>query len=300
MLDTIIIGAGTAGMTAGIYLARRGKKALILENNSYGGQIINSPHIANYPGIKDVSGYNFATDLYEQATALGAEIRFGEVTGIKPDGSTKTVITDDGELECKSIIIASGASNRKLGLDKEDELIGRGVSYCATCDGAFFRGKSVAVVGGGNTALDDAVFLSEICETVYLIHRRDEFRGDSATVEKLKSKNNVQLVLNSVPTELMADSDGLLSGIKIMNKLSGEADTLSISGLFVAIGQVPNTAFLKGCGIKLDDYGYITAGEDCRTNIDGVFAAGDCRTKDLRQLTTAAADGSVAATNVAT
>lgn len=298
MLDAIIIGAGTAGMTAGIYLARRGMSAIIFENNAYGGQIINSPHIANYPGIKDVSGFDFATGLFEQVTELGGSIEFADVTEIKTDGGKKTVITSDGEYECRNIIIASGASNRKIGLENEDELIGRGVSYCATCDGAFFKDKDVAVVGGGNTALDDARFLSEICKTVYLIHRRDTFRGDSTTAELLKNTKNVKFVLNSVPSELITDDEGMLSGVKILNKLSGESEILSISGLFAAVGQVPNTAFLKGSGVNLDEYGYIIAGEDCRTNIDGIYAAGDCRTKALRQLTTAAADGSVSATNI--
>lgn len=298
MLDAIIIGAGTAGMTAGIYLARRGMSAIIFENNAYGGQIINSPHIANYPGIKDVSGFDFATGLFEQVTELGGSIEFADVTEIKTDGGKKTVVTSDGEYECRNIIIASGASNRKIGLNNEDELIGRGVSYCATCDGAFFKDKDVAIVGGGNTALDDARFLSEICKTVYLIHRRDTFRGDSTTAELLKNTKNVKFVLNSVPSELITDDDGMLSGVKILNKLSGESEILSISGLFAAVGQVPNTAFLKESGVKLDEYGYIIAGEDCRTNVDGIYAAGDCRTKALRQLTTAAADGSVAATNI--
>lgn len=294
MLDAVIIGAGTAGMTAGIYLARRGKSAVIFENNAYGGQIINSLEIANYPGIKNVSGFDFSTELYEQVTALGGKVEFANVEKIQPYGSIKTVITSGGEYKCKSIIIACGASNRKLGLANEDELIGRGVSYCATCDGAFYRGMDAAVVGGGNTALDDAIFLADICKRVYLIHRRDEFRGDINTVEQLKTKENVEFVLSSEPTELICGDDGNLSGVKVHDKISGQNKILNISGLFVAVGQVPNTAFLAKSGINLDPYGYIIASEDCRTNIDGVYAAGDCRTKTLRQLTTAAADGSVA------
>lgn len=293
MLDAVIIGAGTAGMTAGIYLARRGKSAVILENNAYGGQIINSLEVANYPGIKNVSGFDFATELYEQVTALGGEIVFANVEKIEPNGSIKTVITTDGEYKCKSIIIASGASNRKLGLANEDELTGRGVSYCATCDGAFYRGMDVAVVGGGNTALDDANFLADICGRVYLIHRRDEFRGDSNTVQQLKTKDNVEFVLSSEPTELICGDDGNLSGVKVLDKSANQSKILNINGLFVAVGQIPNTAFLAESGINLDSYGYIVASEDCRTNMDGIYAAGDCRTKALRQLTTAAADGSV-------
>lgn len=296
MFDAVIIGAGTAGMTAGIYLARRGKSAVILENNTYGGQIVNSRKIENYPGLKNISGFDFSTELYEQVTALGGQIEFANVTGIKNDADCKTVVTPDKEYKCKNIIIASGASNRKLGLNNEDELIGRGVSYCATCDGAFFKDKSVAVVGGGNTALDDAKFLSEICSEVFLIHRRDEFRGDSGTVQELSETANVKFVMNSVPVRLIADDNNKLTGVSVEDKISGLVTELNISGLFIAVGQVPNTAFLKDSEIKLDEYGYVIAGEDCRTNIDGIYAVGDCRTKALRQLTTAAADGSVAAT----
>ena len=296
MFDAVIIGAGTAGMTAGIYLARRGKSAVILENNTYGGQIVNSREIENYPGLKNISGFDFATELYEQVTALGGQIEFANVTGIKNDADCKTVVTPDKEYKCKNIIIASGASNRKLGLNNEDELIGRGVSYCATCDGAFFKDKLVAVVGGGNTALDDAKFLSEICSEVVLIHRRDEFRGDSGTVQELSETANVKFVMNSVPVRLIADDNNKLTGVSVEDKISGLVTELNISGLFIAVGQVPNTAFLKDSEVKLDEYGYVIAGEDCRTNIDGIYAVGDCRTKALRQLTTAAADGSVAAT----
>lgn len=296
MFDAVIIGAGTAGMTAGIYLARRGKSAVILENNTYGGQIVNSRKIENYPGLKNISGFDFSTELYEQVTALGGQIEFANVTGIKNDADCKTVVTPDKEYKCKNIIIASGASNRKLGLNNEDELIGRGVSYCATCDGAFFKDKLVAVVGGGNTALDDAKFLSEICSEVVLIHRRDEFRGDSGTVQELSETANVKFVMNSVPVRLIADDNNKLTGVSVEDKISGLVTELNISGLFIAVGQVPNTAFLKDSEVKLDEYGYVIAGEDCRTNIDGIYAVGDCRTKALRQLTTAAADGSVAAT----
>ncbi len=301
MYDAVIIGAGTAGMTAAIYLARRGKSAVVLENNSYGGQIVNSREIENYPGLKSVSGFDFSTKLYEQVTELGGSIEFANVTGIKPELSFdgyKSVLTADKEYKCKNIIIASGASNRKLGLKNEDNLIGRGVSYCATCDGSFFRGMAVAVVGGGNTALDDAKFLSEICSEVFVIHRRDTFRGDAGTVRELNDIENVKFVMNSVPVKLTADENSKLIGVLVEDKNSGVITELSVNGLFVAVGQIPNTAFLKDSGIELDKYGYIKAGEDCRTNIKGVFAIGDCRTKALRQLTTAAADGSVAASSL--
>lgn len=293
MNDIIIIGAGTAGLSAAIYARRAGKKALILEALSYGGQIINTPEVENYPGIKNISGFDFATGLYEQAADLGAEIEYVRVTGIESnaDGS-KTVHTTDGDRECKAVIIATGAKNRPLGIDREEELTGSGVSYCATCDGAFYKKKSVAVNGGGNTAIEDAGFLSNFCSKVYVIHRRDEFRADVHEVEKLKAKENVEFILDSEVTALLGDDE--LTGIEVTNKKTGEKKELEISGLFIAIGQMPdNTAFASV--IDLDEKGYIIGKEDCLTNTPGVFTAGDCRTKAVRQLTTAAADGAVAA-----
>lgn len=293
MNDIIIIGAGTAGLSAAIYARRAGKKALILEALSYGGQIINTPEVENYPGIKNISGFDFATGLYEQAAALGAEIEYVRVTGIESnaDGS-KTVHTTDGDRECKAVIIATGAKNRPLGIDREEELTGSGISYCATCDGAFYKKKSVAVNGGGNTAIEDAGFLSNFCSKVYVIHRRDEFRADVHEVEKLKAKENVEFILDSEVTALLGDDE--LTGIEVTNKKTGEKKELEISGLFIAIGQMPdNTAFASV--VDLDEKGYIIGKEDCLTNTPGVFTAGDCRTKAVRQLTTAAADGAVAA-----
>ncbi|SCY37045.1 thioredoxin reductase (NADPH) [Lachnospiraceae bacterium XPB1003] len=293
MNDIIIIGAGTAGLSAAIYARRAGKKALILEALSYGGQIINTPEVENYPGIKNISGFDFATGLYEQAADLGAEIEYVRVTGIESnaDGS-KTVHTTDGDRECKAVIIATGAKNRPLGIEREEELTGSGVSYCATCDGAFYKKKSVAVNGGGNTAIEDAGFLSNFCSKVYVIHRRDEFRADVHEVEKLKAKENVEFILDSEVTALLGDDE--LTGIEVTNKKTGEKKELEISGLFIAIGQMPdNTAFASV--VDLDEKGYIIGKEDCLTNTPGVFTAGDCRTKAVRQLTTAAADGAVAA-----
>ena len=293
MNDIIIKGAGTAGLSAAIYARRAGKKALILEALSYGGQIINTPEVENYPGIKNISGFDFATGLYEQAAALGAEIEYVRVTGIESnaDGS-KTVHTTDGDRKCKAVIIATGAKNRPLGIDREEELTGSGISYCATCDGAFYKKKSVAVNGGGNTAIEDAGFLSNFCSKVYVIHRRDEFRADVHEVEKLKAKENVEFILDSEVTALLGDDE--LTGIEVTNKKTGEKKELEISGLFIAIGQMPdNTAFASV--VDLDEKGYIIGKEDCLTNTPGVFTAGDCRTKAVRQLTTAAADGAVAA-----
>ncbi len=291
MADIVIVGAGTAGLSAAIYALRAGKSVLLLEQMTYGGQIINTPEVENYPGIKSISGFDFAQGLYEQATALGAELKYEQVLSIE-DGAVKKVKTSGGEYECGAIILATGAKNRPLGLDREQELIGSGISYCATCDGAFFKGRVVAVNGGGNTALEDALFLSNYCSRVYLIHRRDEFRGEAKQVEKLKAKENIEFVLNSTITELVGDDE--LSGVKVHDKVTGEDKLIELDGLFIAIGQMPeNSAFAPL--IELDKGGYIVAGEDCKTNVPGIFAAGDCRTKTVRQLTTAAADGAVAA-----
>ena len=293
MEDIVIIGAGTAGLSAAIYARRAGKKAVVLEAMTYGGQIINTPDIENYPGIKHISGFDFATGLYEQATALGAEIKFEKVTGIElsSDG-IKTVKTSSSEYKTKAVILATGAKNRPLGLDREEELTGSGVSYCATCDGAFYKGKTVAVNGGGNTAIEDAAFLSSLCKKVYLIHRRDKFRADAADVEKLKAKENVEFILDSTISRL--EGDDTLTGIEIHNVKDAVKQHLDIDGLFIAVGQIPdNSAFADVA--ELDEKGYIKAGEDCRTKTPGIFTAGDCRTKTVRQLTTAASDGAVAA-----
>ena len=293
MVDVVIIGAGTAGLSAAIYTVRAGKSALVLEASSYGGQIINTPDIENYPGIAHISGFDFATGLYNQAKDLGADIRFERVTGIVTEGNVKKVTTAQNEYECKAVILATGAKNRPLGLPNEQELVGKGVSYCATCDGMFYRNKVVAVNGGGNTALEDAQFLSNYCEKVYVIHRRDQFRADQKEVERLKAKENVEFVLDSTITKLNEDAAGLVS-LEVTNKNTGDTRTIEVSGLFVAIGQAPdNTAFENVA--SLDEKGYIKAGEDLKTGTDGIFTAGDCRTKTVRQLTTAASDGAVAA-----
>lgn len=292
MYDIIIVGAGTAGMSAAIYGLRAGKKVLMLEGRSYGGQIINTPEVENYPGIKKVSGFEFATNLYQQATDLGAEIIYEKVESIRDNKESKTVVTEENEYETKTVIIATGAKNRPLGLDKEKELTGAGVSYCATCDGMFFRGKDVAVVGGGSTALEDAVFLSNFCDKVYVIHRRDSFRGEDKLVKALESKENVFFVLDSVVVELKGEN--ILSGISVKNVNNGVITEIDVKGVFIAVGQEPdNHAFSEL--IELDEKGYVRAGEDCITNVEGIFTAGDCRTKNVRQLTTAASDGAVAA-----
>lgn len=292
MYDIIIVGAGPAGLTAAIYARRADKKVLVLEAKAYGGQIINTLDIENYPTEEHISGFDFATKLYNQAKNLGAEIEFERVLSIKDSDKEKVVLTSENSYKTKAIIIATGSENKKLGLLNEEELIGKGISYCATCDGAFYKNKVVAVVGGGNTALEDALYLSDIAGKVYLIHRRDSFRGEESTLSRLKTKGNVEFVLNHVIEKLNADKK--IKSIEIADK-DGNLKTLEVDGLFVAVGRVPeNQAFSKL--IDLDESGYIVAGEDCHTNIDGIYVAGDNRTKNLRQLVTAVSDGAIAAT----
>lgn len=291
MYDIIIVGAGTAGLSAAIYGVRAGKKVLVFEAENYGGQIINTLEIENYPGIKKVSGYEFATNLYQQTLDLGAEIKFEKVIKIQAEEDVKKVVTEGGEYLSKTIILATGAKNRPLGLEKEKELIGKGISYCATCDGAFYKGKAVAVNGGGNTALEDAIFLSAYCSKVYVIHRRDTFRGEERLLQSLKNKSNVEFVLNSNITKLIGEE--VLEGVVVKDTKTDQEKTISISGLFIAIGQVPNNSIFANL-IELDQSGYIVGREDCKTNAQGVFVAGDTRTKSVRQLATAASDGAIA------
>ena len=291
MHDIIIVGAGTAGLSAAIYGLRAGKSVLVLEQASYGGQIINTPEIENYPAIQKISGFEFATNLYNQAKNLGAEFAFEKVEGIEDKGQFKEVKTKDESYEGKTVILATGAKNRSLGVEKEEELVGKGISYCATCDGMFYRGKVVAVNGGGNTAVEDATFLSDYVEKVYVIHRRDEFRADKAEVDRLVAKPNVELVLNSTVKRLESDASGL-TGVVVANK-DGEERTLKVDGLFVAIGQAPDNQAFSDL-VELDGKGYISAGESTLTKTPGIFTAGDCRTKAIRQLATAASDGAVA------
>ena len=291
MYDIIVVGAGPAGLTAAIYARRAAKSVLVLEANSFGGQIINTPDIENYPAAMHISGFDFANNIYNQAVELGAEIKFEKVVSIS-DGKEKTVNTRKNKYTCKALILATGSENRKLGVEGEDELVGRGISYCATCDGNFYRGKIACVVGGGNTAIEDALYLSDIAKKVYLIHRRDEFRGEEASVAKLKQRENVEFVLNSNVTRLNAE--GKLESIEVTDK-SGSVRTIETDGLFVAVGRIPENQNFAGV-IDLDSSGYIVAGEDCRTNVPGIFVAGDNRVKNVRQLVTATADGAVAAT----
>ncbi len=289
MYDIIIIGAGPAGLTAALYARRANKKVLVLEAKAYGGQIINTLEIENYPGIPKISGFDFATNLYQQVKDLEAEIKFETVLRIEED---KKVVTNKGEYTAKAIIIATGAENRKLNLEKEEEFVGKGVSYCATCDGNFYKKKVVAVNGGGNTALEDALYLANLAETVYLIHRRDTFRGEDRYLEEIKNKNNIKLILNSTIQQLNGDEH--LESIDVSD-MNGNVQTIKVDGLFIAIGQTPKNEIFKNL-IDIDDKGYIISIDDVHTNHKGIYVAGDTRVKDLRQLTTAVSDGSIAAT----
>lgn len=292
MYDMVIIGAGTAGMTAAVYGRRAGRTVLLLEEKVHGGQIISAAIVENYPGIPEISGYDFAENLYRQACSLGAEFRYEKAEKIQDRGQEKMIVTGRYHYSARTVILATGAKNRHLGVEREEELTGKGVSYCATCDGAFYRGKDVAVAGGGNTALEDAVFLSGFCRKVYVIHRRKDFRGEARLQEALQKKENVQFVLDSQVVSL--EGKDRLSAVTVRRNDTKETYRLAAEGLFIAVGQVPdNQAFLEQA--ELDDYGYIEAGEDCRTKTPGIFAAGDCRTKGVRQLATAAADGAAAA-----
>ena len=293
MYDIIVVGAGPAGMTAAIYARRASKSVLVLEAVNYGGQIMNTPDIENYPVEAHISGFDFSTKVYEQAKGLGAEFVFEKAVEIRQEDGFKTVVTPKNSYQARAVILATGSENRKLGLEDEQRLTGRGVSYCATCDGNFYRNKVVAVVGGGNTALEDALYLADLAKQVYLIHRRDSFRGDDTNAARLMERENVEFVYNSNVTRLIAEKR--LKAIEVTNKLDGNVRTIELNGLFVAVGRVPENQNFAEL-VKLDAAGYVEAGEDCHTNAEGIFVAGDNRTKSLRQLVTATADGAMAAT----
>lgn len=292
MYDVLIAGAGTAGMTAGIYVQRAGKKALVLDEKGYGGQIVNTATVENYPGFVNISGTEFTERIHEQAVELGVDFKVEKVKNAKKKGEVFVVSTGDSQYEVKSVIIATGVKNRELGIPGEEKFKGSGVSFCATCDGNFFKGRDIAIIGGGNTALEDAEVMSGIANKVYLVHRRDEFRGDKLTVKRLSVKDNVEFVLNSKPVEITGGF--AVDGLKVENTEDGSPKTLKVDGVFVAVGQTPDNKAFEGL-VKLDSAGYVEAGEDCLTSAEGIFVAGDCRTKKVRQLTTAASDGSVAA-----
>ena len=293
MYDITIVGAGPAGLTAAIYALRADKKVLLLEKETFGGQITYSPRVENYPSQLAISGNELAEMMLSQVMEHGADIELAEVTQITVSDNGYTVHTDNGTFNTKTVIIATGSKHRQLGLNGENELVGEGVSYCAVCDGAFYNGKKVAVIGGGNTALQDAVLLSDICTEVTVVQNLAQMTGESKLVSKLSTKDNVKFIFNTVVTDLIANESGL-SAIKLLNTSTEEYSTLEVDGIFVAIGQKPENKPFENL-TKLNDYGYIIADEACLTDTKGIFVAGDCRTKSVRQITTATADGAVAA-----
>ncbi|MBQ8794727.1 MAG: FAD-dependent oxidoreductase [Clostridia bacterium] len=291
MFDIIIVGGGPAGLVAALYACRANKKVLIIEKGSFGGQITFSPKVENIPGFAAVTGNEFAEKLVEQVLAQDAEVECAEVLEIK-DGDIKTVVTDSGEFTAKSVIIATGAKHRLLRLENEENLIGEGISFCAVCDGAFYENKTVAVIGGGNSALQEAILLSELAKKVYVVQNLEVLTGEKKLSDKLSKKANVEIILSSTVEKILGDTE--LEGIEIKNSVSGKVETLKLDGMFVAIGLVPQNEIFKDL-VKLDERGYIIADEFCKTSADGIFVAGDCRTKTIRQVITAAGDGAVAA-----
>ncbi|MBQ3381508.1 MAG: FAD-dependent oxidoreductase, partial [Oscillospiraceae bacterium] len=280
MVDIIVIGGGPAGLTAAVYARRAGKSVLVLEKDALGGQITWSPKVENYPAVPAVSGMDLGNRMAEQAMDMGAEVEIDEVLRIEDFGSHKRVYGSFGtEYDARAVILAAGAKPRKLGLKREDELVGSGVGYCAVCDGAFFKGQAVAVNGGGNSALQDAVLLSDLCSRVYLVHRRDSFRGEEALADQLRGKENVEFVLNAVITELKGDSEP--SGITV--EQDGVQREIPVSGLFVAIGHEPDLAAFADF-LDRDAQGYAASDEGCLTKTEGFFVAGDCRRKKIRQV----------------
>ena len=291
--DTIIIGGGPAGYTAALYAARAGLDTLIMERMAPGGQMALTGDIENYPGFDEgIDGFTLGMKMQRGAEKFGAKTEYADVTGLSPEGKTKTVHTASGDYYAKTVIIATGANPRPLGIPNEESYLGRGVHYCAHCDGRFYKDRTVAVVGGGNSAVGDALYLARLCKKVYLIHRRDSFRASRVYHEPLYNTENIELVLDSAVGEIVYDEK--FSGVIVNNLKNGESRTLECDGLFVSIGRSPATDFLRGV-IDLDPAGYITAGEDCRTSHEGVYAAGDVRAKMLRQVVTAASDGATAA-----
>ena len=294
MYDIVIIGAGPAGLTAAVYGGRAEKSVLVLEKETFGGQVTHSPKIENYPGTLQMSGNEFAEKLVEQALSLGAEIELDEVTAVETDGKIKKVIGENATYEAKSVIVATGSKHRKLGVTDEEKFVGTGISYCAVCDGAFYKDKEVAVIGGGNTALQEAVMLSELCKKVTLVQNLSFFTGEKKLLNLLEKKDNVEFITSSVVCGL--DGENTLSAIKIKNTETNEEKTIFVDGIFVAIGQVPENEPFRSVA-SLDEYGYIVSGEECESGTQGVFVAGDCRTKLVRQIATAVSDGAVAAVN---
>ncbi len=293
--DLIIIGSGPAGLAAAIYGERARLDTLVIEKEMMsGGQVLTTYEVDNYPGIPGINGFDLGMKLREHADNLGASFVTEQVLRVEAEGPVKTVVCENESYQAKAIIIATGATHRKLGVPGEEEFSGMGVSYCATCDGAFFRNKVTAVIGGGDVALEDAIFLARTCEKVYLIHRRDEFRGAKSLQEAVLKQENIQVIWDTVVEEIVGD--GQVNALKLKNKKTGESSDLSVNGVFIAVGITPNSQAFEG--IADMDHGYFVAGEDCQTSTPGIFAAGDVRTKQLRQIVTAVSDGANAVTSV--
>lgn len=292
MYDIVIVGAGPAGLTAALYARRMGKTVLVLEKSTFGGQITFSPKVENYPGTMQMSGNEFADRLVEQVLAQGADIEMETVTAVEDRSTVKLVTTEEGSHECRSVIIAAGVRHRQLGLPRENEFVGAGISYCAVCDGAFYKGQHVAVIGGGNSALQEAILLAETCSKVTIVQNLPFLTGEQSLQDVLATRKNIEVILGTVVTELTGESE--LTGLELRKEESGETSTLSVDGMFVAIGLEPvNEAFRDVAA--LDERGYFDTDEACVTKTPGVFVAGDCRRKGVRQITTAIADGATAA-----
>ena len=294
MYDIIIVGSGPAGLTAALYARRAEKSVLVIEKNSFGGQITHSPRVENYPGFIEATGSELGDKFLEQAMEQGAEIELDTVTEITGEPGNYTVTCEGGSFNGKCVIIAAGSKHRTLGLEGEEKFTGEGISYCAVCDGAFYKGKTVAIVGGGNTALQEAALLSDGCEKVYVIQNLAFFTGEKNLASRLHKKPNIEVSFSTIVTGIIGEDE--FRGIKLKNTETGEESELYIDGMFVAIGQKPENEPFKNV-LKINDYGYIVAGEDCIPEgaPEGIFVAGDCRTKAIRQVTTATADGAVSA-----
>lgn len=295
MHDIIIIGAGPAGLTAGLYALRSGKSVKIFEKESIGGQISTSPKVENYPSIKQISGMELATNMFEQVMELGIDFEYDEIKEIIKTSEGFTVKTDYDEFMSKAVIIATGVKHKKLNLPNEEELIGRGISYCATCDGPFFKDEDVAVIGDGNSAFQYALLLANYCKSVTICTLFDWFVADNALVEKAKSLNNVKIITDVSTKEYIISDNNDLSGLKFKNLKTNEESSINVKGCFIAIGQIPDNKIFANL-VDLDDQGFIIANESCLTKTEGLFVCGDCRTKEVRQVTTAASDGAIAAT----
>jgi len=291
MYDVIIIGGGPGGLTAGIYAQRAMLKTLLVESLGVGGQIAKSDLIENYPGFKGISGMELMKKFEEQATGLGLEIRYAEVTNVKSKGPHIEVDTSEGQLHARTVIVASGASYRHLGIPGEGEYIGRGVSFCATCDAFFFKDREVAVIGGGDTALKEGLFLTQIVKKVHVVHRRQDFRGEKINQDKIRKSDKVELHLSKAPLEITGDAMGV-TGVKLKDTVTGEESELKVDGVFVFVGVKPNSGFID---VEKDEFGFIRTNSLMETSMDGVYAVGDCRVTPLRQVATAVGDGALAA-----